>query len=57
MVRKPWNESDDDGTVRYAMIQTYGDTTHTLVDRSKYKGLFLPGYKKRVLKDPLCDKL
>ncbi|GMR31655.1 hypothetical protein PMAYCL1PPCAC_01850, partial [Pristionchus mayeri] len=38
-------ESDEDGTVKYATVQTFGDTTHTLVERSKYKGLFLPGYK------------
>ena len=23
----------------------YGDTTHTLVERTNYGGLFLPGYK------------
>lgn len=37
-------ESDLNGFVRYATIQTYGDTTHTLIDRSLYRGLFLPGY-------------
>ncbi|KAE8359335.1 4-hydroxyphenylpyruvate dioxygenase 2 [Aspergillus caelatus] len=34
-----------DGEVRLATIQTYGDTVHTLIDRSKYRGLFLPGFK------------
>ena len=26
-------------------VQTYGDTTHTLVERAGYRGLFLPGYQ------------
>ncbi|CAH2048446.1 unnamed protein product, partial [Iphiclides podalirius] len=38
-------ESDDDGLFRYAVLKTYGDNTHTLVDRTKYKGVLLPGYK------------
>ena len=33
-----------EGEVLTATIKTYGDTTHTLVDRSKYHGTFLPGY-------------
>ncbi|XP_022920227.1 4-hydroxyphenylpyruvate dioxygenase-like [Onthophagus taurus] len=45
VVRDLWEESDQDGTVRYATIQTYGDTTHTLIDRSQYTGKFLPGFK------------
>ncbi|GJQ87773.1 hypothetical protein Trydic_g18632 [Trypoxylus dichotomus] len=44
IVRDIWEESDFNGTVRFAIVQTYGDTTHTLVDRSLYTGLFLPGY-------------
>ncbi|CAH2048447.1 unnamed protein product, partial [Iphiclides podalirius] len=28
-------ESDDDGLFRYAVLKTYGDNTHTLVDRTK----------------------
>ncbi|MGH9015035.1 MAG: 4-hydroxyphenylpyruvate dioxygenase [Acidimicrobiia bacterium] len=46
-VREPFEESDEHGTVRLATIQTYGDTLHTFVDRSEYKGAFLPGYVKR----------
>eukprot|EP00730_Choanoeca_flexa_P007508 TRINITY_DN12341_c6_g4_i4.p1 TRINITY_DN12341_c6_g4~~TRINITY_DN12341_c6_g4_i4.p1 ORF type:complete len:386 (+),score=117.00 TRINITY_DN12341_c6_g4_i4:89-1246(+) len=55
-VREPWEESDDNGTVVYAMVQTYGDTTHTFVERTNYKGEptkdFLPGYKKVTDEDP-----
>jgi 4-hydroxyphenylpyruvate dioxygenase len=36
---------DDDGEVVLAAIQTYGDTIHTLVERSNYRGLFLPGFR------------
>lgn len=46
VVRDVWEESDENGTVRCAQIKTYGDTTHTMVDRSNYCGLFLPGFKK-----------
>lgn len=52
-----WEESDDHGTVRMATVQTYGDTTHTLIDRSKYSGPFLPGYQTFRTKDPLLKTL
>jgi 4-hydroxyphenylpyruvate dioxygenase len=35
---------DADG-VRLASIETYGETLHTFVDRSRYGGAFLPGYE------------
>ncbi|RZC41963.1 4-hydroxyphenylpyruvate dioxygenase, partial [Asbolus verrucosus] len=44
IVRDIWEESDFHGIVRFATIQTYGDTTHTFIDRSLYRGPFLPGY-------------
>ena len=36
--------SDEHGTIRRAAIATYGETRHTLVDRSRYSGPYLPGY-------------
>ena len=45
-VSTPQEYSDENGSVILATIKTYGDTTHTFVERSKYKGLFLPGYHK-----------
>ncbi|KAG1662729.1 4-hydroxyphenylpyruvate dioxygenase [Nymphon striatum] len=51
IVKDIWEESDDFGKVRFAIISTYGDTTHTLVENAQYKGKFLPGYKKPLLKD------
>ncbi|MBD2759127.1 4-hydroxyphenylpyruvate dioxygenase [Yimella sp. cx-573] len=45
IVREPEDVTDEFGTVRIAAIATYGDTIHTLVDRSKYEGPYLPGYQ------------
>jgi 4-hydroxyphenylpyruvate dioxygenase len=35
----------DAGGARLASIETYGETLHVFVDRSKYDGVFLPGYE------------
>ena len=43
----PHEVTDEHGTVRLAAIATYGDTRHTLVDRSNYTGPYLPGYVAR----------
>lgn len=44
-VRAPWTEHDDDGELVLAQIGTYGETVHTFVDRSRYRGNRLePGY-------------
>ncbi len=47
IVTEPHDVSDDDGTVRTATIAAYGETRHTLVDRSRYHGAYLPGYTAR----------
>lgn len=44
---EPHDETDSHGTVRTAAIATYGDTRHTLVDRSRYDGPYLPGFVAR----------
>lgn len=44
-VETPRRKSDEDGSVTTAVIRTYGDTTHTLISRDSYDGVFLPGYK------------
>jgi 4-hydroxyphenylpyruvate dioxygenase len=46
-VREPWEATDEQGTLRLATIETYGETLHTFVDRSDYKGAFMPGYRPR----------
>ena len=47
IVTEPRDDTDSGGTVRTATIKAYGDTTHTLVDRSRYHGPYLPGYVAR----------
>jgi len=56
VVTEPYDESDEHGTVRIARIKTYGDVVHTFLDKSKYTGVFLPGFKPLTTNDPL-DKL
>ena len=45
VVREPWTERDEHGELHLASIATYGETQHTFVDRSGYRGPSLaPGY-------------
>ncbi len=44
---EPHDIADEHGTVRLAAIATYGQTRHTLVDRSRYDGVYLPGFVER----------
>jgi 4-hydroxyphenylpyruvate dioxygenase len=41
---EPQVTEDEQGKVVLATIATYGDTRHTLVERSSYSGPYLPGY-------------
>jgi 4-hydroxyphenylpyruvate dioxygenase len=41
---EPHDVTDEFGTVRIAAIAAYGETRHTLIDRSEYHGIYLPGY-------------
>ncbi|BCB02326.1 4-hydroxyphenylpyruvate dioxygenase [Bacillus sp. KH172YL63] len=45
-IMPPSTLEDDNGTVKKAVIGTYGDTIHTLVERKDYKGIFMPGFEK-----------
>jgi 4-hydroxyphenylpyruvate dioxygenase len=47
IVEEPHDVSDEHGTVRVAAIAAYGETRHSLVDRSRYDGPYLPGYVAR----------
>jgi 4-hydroxyphenylpyruvate dioxygenase len=47
VLEEPCDSTDEYGTVRLAALATYGDTRHTLVDRSHYRGPFLPGFVAR----------
>lgn len=52
VIREPYRLEDKDGHVIMATIQTYGDTTHTFVERTNYRGVFLPGFNK-ITEDPI----
>jgi 4-hydroxyphenylpyruvate dioxygenase len=47
IVEETHDLSDEHGTVRRAAIAAYGETVHSLVDRSRYDGVYLPGYVER----------
>jgi 4-hydroxyphenylpyruvate dioxygenase len=52
-VSEPQTIEDSNGKIILATVKTYGDTTHTFVQRKEYKG-FLPGFKDTTdKKDPL----
>ncbi|WP_028401266.1 4-hydroxyphenylpyruvate dioxygenase [Ectobacillus panaciterrae] len=51
-IEPPVELSDENGTLKKAVIGTYGDTIHTLVERKNYKGTFMPGYKPIELSVP-----
>ncbi|XP_020927832.1 4-hydroxyphenylpyruvate dioxygenase isoform X1 [Sus scrofa] len=57
IVREPWIEQDKFGKVKFAVLQTFGDTTHTLVEKMNYTGCFLPGFEAPTFTDPLLSKL
>lgn len=57
IVKDIWEEKDKGGLVRFAIIQTFGDTTHTFIERQKFNGLFLPGYKPPIQKDSSLKNL
>lgn len=44
-IMEPVEYSDEHGKVKKAIIGTYGDTIHTLIERDNYEGLFLPSYQ------------
>jgi len=52
-VSTPQVLSDDYGGVVVATVRTYGDTTHTFVQKRSYSGAFLPGFKVVTGEDPL----
>lgn len=51
-LEKPYELTDEHGTIVLAAIATYGKTRHTLVERSGYHGPYLPGF---VAAEPLVE--
>ena len=57
-IAPPKTLTDQYGTVKLATIKTYGDTTHTLVERQQYSGPFMPGFRsEQGRKDPIAKYL
>ena len=46
-IDEPHTDADRHGLLRSASIAIYGETRHTFVDRSSYRGPYLPGYTDR----------
>jgi 4-hydroxyphenylpyruvate dioxygenase len=44
-VRPPTALEDEHGVYEVATIRAYGDTTHSFVNRDRYRGVFAPGYE------------
>jgi 4-hydroxyphenylpyruvate dioxygenase len=44
-LRPPEALEDENGVYECAAIRAYGDTTHTFVNRDRYRGVFAPGYR------------
>jgi 4-hydroxyphenylpyruvate dioxygenase len=44
-VTPPTLLEDEQGVYEYATIRAYGDTTHSFVNRDRYRGVFAPGYR------------
>ncbi|GAB1508357.1 4-hydroxyphenylpyruvate dioxygenase [Actinophytocola sp. KF-1] len=57
VLEEPHDVSDEFGTVRRAAIATYGETRHTLIDRSRYAGPYLPGYVTKTSSVPARKRL
>ncbi|KAL8696714.1 MAG: hypothetical protein Q9201_007521 [Fulgogasparrea decipioides] len=56
-VQEPMTLQDEFGQVTTAIIRTYGDTTHTLVEKTGYHGVFMPGYQTIKVVDPIQKHL
>ncbi len=44
-VTPPTRREDPDGVYEFATIRAYGDTTHSFVNRDRYRGVFSPGFR------------
>jgi 4-hydroxyphenylpyruvate dioxygenase len=51
-LEKPHEVEDENGVLVRAAIAAYGETRHSLVDRSRYQGTYAPGYVDR---EPLVE--
>ncbi len=54
-IQEPTLLEDENGEAVVATIKTFGDTTHTFVERNNYHGAFLPGYEMYDPKELVAD--
>jgi 4-hydroxyphenylpyruvate dioxygenase len=53
-IRPPRTLKDEFGEVRISTIATYGETTHSFIERAGYSGPFLPGFVAMPDDDPVA---
>lgn len=53
-IMEPTVLKDEFGEVKRSAIAIYGDTIHSFIERKKYTGVFLPGYKPVTTADSLA---
>jgi len=46
-VEEPHDLKDENGVIRKAAIQTYGDVIHSFINREQYSGIFMPGFRPK----------
>ena len=56
-IRAPFTSKDKTGDVLMASVRTYGDTSHTFIEKGAYTGIFLPGYETSNEIDPISKSL
>ncbi|PWY87667.1 putative 4-hydroxyphenylpyruvate dioxygenase [Aspergillus heteromorphus CBS 117.55] len=57
-IKHPQIQHDGEkGAIVIATVGTYGDTVHSLINRQRYSGPFLPGYRAVTDRDPLNRQL
>jgi 4-hydroxyphenylpyruvate dioxygenase len=54
-ITAPFEMKDSSGVIKKAVLGTYGDTIHTLIERNNYQGTFLPGFQPFSAKIPVKD--
>lgn len=47
----------EENIFKISSVKTYGDVTHTFVEREKFSGTFMPGFQKHYLTEPINDLL
>ncbi|MFI0977803.1 4-hydroxyphenylpyruvate dioxygenase [Streptomyces sp. NPDC021093] len=52
-LEEPHRLADEHGVVELAAIAAYGPVRHTFVDRSRYRGPYLPGFQPRAFATPV----